>query len=122
MSISYKEFEEGNFTVLRGKAYKILEFLKANKDKAYLSKEIADNIKITTVATTPILKKLIDNGFVEKKDPYYILARNDKKVIQEEAKKKPKPQEEVIEEEFEDDAEPYEGEEVEAEPYVEPQQ
>ena len=120
MPITRKEFEEGNFTVLRGKAYLILEFLKSNKDKAYLSKEIAVAIKSSPVATTPILKKMTDTGLIEKHGPYYSVAKNDTKVIQEESKKKSKSEEPQVEEELED--EPYEGENAEPEPYVEPQQ
>ena len=86
--ITRKEFEDENFTVLRGKANKILEFLKENKDKAYLSKEIAEAVKIPALSSTTVLKKLIDAGLVDKKAPYYSFSKSDKKVLQEESKKK----------------------------------
>ena len=108
MSISLKEFQEGNFAILRGRAFEVLEFLKRNKDKAYVSKEIADAVKSVPVAVTPILKKLVSQGLIDKKAPYYTLSKNDKRVIQD-SEKKSKSQKEMIE--------PYEGEDAEPEPF-----
>jgi len=71
MPISKKQFEEGNFSVLRGRALDIIEFLKKNKDSAYTAKEIADNFKTKSVSINPTLKKLVDKGLLERKKPYY---------------------------------------------------
>lgn len=119
--ITKKEFEEGNFTALRGRGYEVLEFLRRNKDKAYISKEIADAVKSVPVAVTPILKKLVDDNLVDKKAPYYTLSKNDKRNIQENSEKVKsisKENKKEIEEEFDDEIEPYEGEDAEPEPLV----
>lgn len=109
MPISIKEFNDESFTVLRGRAFVVLEFLKRNKDKAYISKEIADAVKSVPIAVTPILKKLVDDGLVDKKSPYYTLSKNDKRVIKEELKES-----EVVET-VKEEIEPYEGENIKPE-------
>lgn len=125
MSISKKEFKEGNFSVLRGRAFEILEFFKSNKDKAYISKEIAVALKTNQVSVTPILKKLVDSGFIEKKSPYYTLADENTKTKEEPeprllklSKRVPIKKAEVTEEE---EFQPYDEEDDdEVQPYTEP--
>jgi len=121
MPISLKEFQEGNFTIVRGRAFEVLEFLKRNKDKAYTSKEIAEAVKSNQVSVTPILKRLTKEGLIDRKLPYYMLSKEDKKTVVEESRSKPKSKsnkKEVVEEEMsEEEFEPYEGEEGEPEPY-----
>jgi len=114
MPISRKEFEDGNFTILRGKAFEVLEFLKSNKDSAYLTKEIAEKMKVTPAAITNLMKRLVNDGLVEKKTPYYILAKGDKKVVKEEPKKKMKSASEPEPEPFNEE----EFEKEEPEPYI----
>jgi hypothetical protein len=80
MPITKKQFEEGNFTVLRGRTLEILEFLKKNKDTAYTAREIADNFKTKPLSINPALKRLSDQGILQRKKPYYIFA-GDKPVV-----------------------------------------
>jgi len=79
MAISIKDFQDDHFTVLRGRAEKIMEFFSANKDKAFTSREIAEAVESNAISVTPILKRLAEKDLIERKSPYFAFkVRNDK--------------------------------------------
>jgi len=71
--INRKDFEEGNFKTYRGASLKVIEFLKTNKDSAYTSKEIAENVGASQASVSITLRNLVKTNLVENKKPYYIL-------------------------------------------------
>ena len=123
MPITIREFNEGNFTLLRGNPLKVIEHFRENKDKAYSSKELADIIGCSQPSINPTLKKLIKEGFLESKPPYFAFSTKGKaiKIVKDEMENedKPEPKLKSIKKE---EVEPYEGEDAEPEPFEEPQQ
>ena len=97
--IPRKDFEDEVFKTYRGCGLKILDFLKNNKDNAYTIKDISKEIQVSVTSITFAMRKLVKNGLVEGKRPYYIIKRDFKK------KNLTKPEEEKLEEtEYANDA------------------
>ena len=71
MPIKRKTFEAGNFKKLNSNNY-VLDFLKQNKDYAYIVDEMSKKLKKSKSSVRRLLQKLVKKGLVTKDVPYYI--------------------------------------------------
>lgn len=80
MSVSRQAFVKGNFEkkTKNRKNHPILVFLEKNRDRAYNVAEIKKAVKMNENTIRSMMGKLIKEGLVEHKRPYY-LARTKKK-------------------------------------------
>lgn len=79
MPIDRDDFDAGESLAVRPgtNKHRVLTFLAANDEQAFMRSEVAEGAGIDPDSTGPVLSRLRDEGFVEYRDGYWAIERDE---------------------------------------------
>jgi Mn-dependent DtxR family transcriptional regulator len=82
MSIDIEQFEDGDADALSGatNAERVVAFLAANDDRAWIQSEIADRTDVKRGSIGPVLSRLHDRGLVRHKGQYWAITDDEERL------------------------------------------